>query len=196
MSHQMENCFVLFFFSLSPPVSCLMSLFLNLGGWLAHRRVGVTSAASVIAEGNTALFLSAPLLMRPVHFSREVMRVCRVSQMPDVFACPPPHSLPNPRTPYPSLWFLHGRRLSIRASGLQEPKHSSVSVLPREVQPCLGRCICSPRGASRGKSVNPGAPCVLVSLEGLLGTVVSAEVNLRHVSSLWSVQRHFNHFVQ
>lgn len=164
---------------------------------MAHSRVGVTSAASVIAEGNTALFLSAPLLIRPVHFSHEVMRVCRVSQMPDVFACaPPPHSLPNPRAPFPSLWFLHGRRLSIRASGLQEPEHSSVSVLPREVQPCLGRCICGPRGASRGKSVNPSAPCVLVSLEGLLGTVVSAEVNLQHVSSLHSVQLHLNHVVQ
>lgn len=44
--------------------------------------------------------------------------------------------------------------------------------------------------------MNPGAPCVLVSLEGLLGTVVSAEVNLQHVSSSHSVQLHFNHVVQ
>ncbi|KAK5857538.1 hypothetical protein PBY51_010778 [Eleginops maclovinus] len=63
-----------------------------------------------------------------------------------------PHLLP-----FPSLWFLHGRRVSIRASGLQEPEHSSVSVLPREVQPCLGRCICS-LGASWGKRASPGAP--------------------------------------
>ncbi|KAK5916930.1 hypothetical protein CgunFtcFv8_011862 [Champsocephalus gunnari] len=59
--------------------------------------------------------------------------------MPDV-------CIPSLALPFPSLWFL-----SIRASGLQEPEHSSVSVLPREVQPCLGRCICS-LGAS------PGAP--------------------------------------
>lgn len=64
---------------------------------------------------------------------------------------------PLPCSPFPSLWFLHGRRVSIRASGLQEPEHSSLSVLPREVQPCLGRCICSLR-ASWGKWVNPGAP--------------------------------------
>lgn len=44
--------------------------------------------------------------------------------------------------------------------------------------------------------MNPGAPCVLVSLEGLLGTVVSAEVNLQHVSSSHSVRLHFNHVVQ
>lgn len=64
---------------------------------------------------------------------------------------------PLPCSPFPSLWFLHGRRVSIRASGLQEPEHSSLSVLPREVQPCLGRCICS-LGASWGKRANPGAP--------------------------------------
>lgn len=72
---------------------------------------------------------------------------------------------PLPCSPFPSLWFLHGRRVSIRASRLQEPEHSSLSVLPREVQPCLGRCICSP-GASRGKEGEPwGLPCMLVSLE-------------------------------
>ena len=64
---------------------------------------------------------------------------------------------PLPCSPFPSLWFLHGRRVSIRASGLQEPEHSSVSVLPREVQPCLGRCICSP-GASWGKRAKPWCP--------------------------------------
>lgn len=98
-----------------------MTLFLNLGGWLAHSCVGVTSAASVIAEGNTALFLSAPLLIQPVHFSREVMRVCRVSQMPDVFACahPPPsppspsRSLPLPLVP---AW-TQALNQSIRAPG-------------------------------------------------------------------------------
>lgn len=64
----------------------------------------------------------------------------------------------------PSLWFLQRRRVSIRAPGLQEPEHSSLSVQPREAQPCLGRCICSP-GASWGKRANPGAPCTLLSLE-------------------------------
>ncbi|MEQ2290895.1 hypothetical protein AMECASPLE_007763 [Ameca splendens] len=66
--------------------------------------------------------------------------------MPDVFACPP----------FPSLWFLQGHTVSIRASGLQEPEHSSVSVLPREAQPCLGSCICG-LGASCGERANPGA---------------------------------------
>ncbi len=64
---------------------------------------------------------------------------------------------PLPCSPFPSLWFLHGRRVSIRASGLQEPEHSSVSVLPREVQPCLGQCICS-LGGEPGEEGNPGAP--------------------------------------
>lgn len=69
---------------------------------------------------------------------------------------------------FPSLWFLHGCRVSIRASGLQEPEHSSLSVPPREAQPCLGRCICG-LGASWGKRASPGAPaCWFHSRSALL----------------------------
>lgn len=158
MSHQMENCFVLFFFSLSPPVSCLMSLFLNLGGWLAHRRVGVTSAASVIAEGNTALFLSAPLLMRPVHFSREVMRVCRVSQMPDVFACPPPpfppqpsHSLPLPLVP---AW-TQALNQSIRAPGTEAQQRLCAAQRSAALS---GAVHLQPPGGEPGEEREPRCP--------------------------------------
>lgn len=54
---------------------------------------------------------------------------------------------PLPSSPTGSF---RGGRVSIRASGLQEPEHSSPSVLPREAWPCLGQCICGP-GPSRGK---------------------------------------------
>lgn len=108
------------------------------------------SSAYVIAEEKQSLHFS----ICPEHFSHDDMRVvCRVLQMPDMFACPPLLSLPLPLVP---AW-AQGLNQSIRASRLQEPEHSSLSVLPREVQPCLGRCICG-LGASWGKRANPGTP--------------------------------------
>lgn len=77
------------------------------------------------------------------------------------------HPLPCSRLP--SLWFLQGHRVSIRASGLQEPEHSSLSVLPREAQPCLGFAASVVWGASRGKRANPGGPLRDGFTRGLLG---------------------------
>ncbi|KAG7224142.1 hypothetical protein INR49_019877, partial [Caranx melampygus] len=56
--------------------------------------------------------------------------------------------------------------VSIRASGLQEPEHSSLSVLPREAQPCLGRCICGLGASVRlGEEGEHWCSRMLVSLD-------------------------------
>lgn len=58
--------------------------------------VCVSSAAGAMAgEEHSALSST-----RPARFYRDVMRVCRVSRMPDVFTSPP----------FPSHWFLQGRQ--------------------------------------------------------------------------------------
>lgn len=74
--------------------------------------VCVSSAACAMA-GEEHSPLSS---IRPARFSRDVMRVCWVSRMPDVFTSPP----------FLSHWFLQGRQglnQSVRApgTGAQQP---------------------------------------------------------------------------
>lgn len=71
------------------------------------------SSATCAMAGEEHSALSS---IRAAHFSRDVMRVCRVSRMPDVFTSPP----------FPSHWFLQGRQglnQSVRApgTGAQQP---------------------------------------------------------------------------
>lgn len=91
----------------------------------------------------------------------------------------------------PSLWFLQGHGVSIRASGLQEPKHSSLSVLPREAQPCLAFLLHLWLGGASGEgrgqiSVDPH-PVLLVSLEDVFtNTVDPARVDALDHNEIFS----------
>lgn len=71
------------------------------------------SSAPCVMAGEEHSALSS---IRPARFSRDVMRVCRVLRMPDVFTSPP----------FPSHWSLQGRQglnQSVRApgTGAQQP---------------------------------------------------------------------------
>lgn len=119
----------------------------------------MTPAASVIAEETQkrSFFSRAS-----IHYTARTFLSVRFSESLQGFAdarCVflPPHppfpsySLP----PSPPRWFLHGRRLSIRASGLQEPESTAASLCcPEKRSLVWGGASAAPRG----RRVNPGAP--------------------------------------
>lgn len=141
MPHQMENC--CFSFLLSSCFSRLMTYFPG--------AVGVRDSCRLCdSGGNTKALLFLPslhLLRGPYVPLGEVFRESADARC--VFLPPPPPPPPSssPILPLPSplvpAW-AQALNQSIGAPGTGE--HSSVSVLPREAQPCLGRCICSPPG--------------------------------------------------
>lgn len=120
--------------------------------------VGVRDSCRLCdSGGNTKALLFLPSL-HPLHGPYvslgEVFRESagfRGCQM-CVFTPPfPSYSLP----PSPPRWFLHGRRLSIRASGLQEPESTAASLCcPEKRSLVWGGASAAPRG----RRVNPGAP--------------------------------------
>lgn len=130
--------------------------------------VCVSSAACAMAgEEHSALSST-----RPVRSSRDVMRVCRVSRMPDVFTSPP----------FPSLWFLHGRQglnQSVRApgTGAQQP----LCATQRSVALC-GSVHLRPRAESGGR----GQTCLQVSLKVFFGLT----------SDLLLLNRPWSNFIQ
>lgn len=112
-----------------------------------------------------------------IHYTARTFLSVRFSESLQGFAdarcvfLPPPTPLPlvlPPSFPSPLVpaW-AQALNQSIGAPGTGE--HSSVSVLPREAQPCLGRCICSPPG-QEGEPRCP--PRELVALEGLLAAFI------------------------
>jgi len=111
--------------------------------------VCASSAACVIAADTTELASLRGLL----RFSRDHSESCEPFLFCRCQMCL--HHLPRSPRPLPLVpaW---AQGLKIGASGLQKAEHSSSSVQPREVQPCLGRCICSPRVSRGGERANPG----------------------------------------
>lgn len=86
----------------------------------------------------------------PVHFSHHVLRVCRVLQMPDVFASPPLHSLPLPLVP---AW-AQALNQSIRAPGTGAQQ----SLCAAQRSAALSGSV----HLQPGGELNPSAPCMLV----------------------------------
>lgn len=107
-----------------------------------------SAACAMAGEEHSALSLTWPVCS-----SRDVMRVCRVSRVPDVFTSPP----------FPSLWFLQGRQglnQSVRAPGTRAQQ--TLCATQRSVA-LSGSVHLRPRAESEGR----GQTCLQVSLKVL-----------------------------
>lgn len=128
--------------------------------------VCVSSSACVIAEGTHCALSS----IWPVHFSHDVMRVCRVLQMPDVFASPPLLSLPLPLVP---AW-AQGLNQSIRTPGTGAQQ----SLCAAQRSAALSGSVHLQPGGELGEEGEPRCPLHAGFTQGLLGTFVSVQVDL------------------
>lgn len=118
--------------------------------------VGYVCGCILIAEGKQSSHFS----IWPIHFSHDDMRVSAhwVSQMPDVFTCPPLLSLPLPLVP---AW-AQGLNQSIRAPGTGAQQ--SLCAAQRSTA-LSGSVHLRPGGEPGGKEGEPWCPCTPVSLE-------------------------------